>query len=156
NVQPLAWSLDAWTLGVDGVLPWQTIGRGDSWQRADTLSLFYPGRNGTLPVPSVRLKSFRRGHQDVEYLTLLSQSPAAPPWPAPGRVREALKLSGTRGASGLAAVEDAGTVRYGALRPGDLWSLRVRLGEALSSLHPAPSRRLVEFRTPRRDPSKLE
>ena len=26
NLQPVGWSLDAWSLGADGVLPWQTIG----------------------------------------------------------------------------------------------------------------------------------
>lgn len=30
NVQPAAWCLDAWTLGADGVLPWQTIGGAES------------------------------------------------------------------------------------------------------------------------------
>ncbi|HEX5446881.1 MAG TPA: SGNH/GDSL hydrolase family protein, partial [Pirellulales bacterium] len=47
NVQPAGWSIDAWSLGADGVLPWQTIGTADSWKRADRLSLFYPGRNGS-------------------------------------------------------------------------------------------------------------
>ena len=156
NVQPLAWSLDAWSLGVDGVLPWQTIGRGDSWNAADALSLFYPGRNGKTPVPSIRLKSFRRGQQDVEYLTLLSHSTGEPRWAVAARLRETLALSGRRGSSGLSAVEDAGTIRYADLKPRDVWAFRVRLGEALSALHPTPSRRLIEFRTPPRDPSTLE
>jgi Domain of unknown function (DUF4091) len=156
NVQPLAWSLDAWTLGVDGVLPWQTIGRAESWQTADTLALFYPGRHGKEPVPSIRLKAFRRGQQDVEYLTLLARSTHEPRWAVAQRVREQLKLSGARGSSGLAAVEDAGTIRYGNLRPQDIWTLRVRVGEVLSAQHPAPARRLVEFKTPPRDPSRLE
>ena len=43
NMQAVGWSLDSWSLGTDGVLPWQTVGRGDSWNKADTLSLFYPG-----------------------------------------------------------------------------------------------------------------
>ena len=97
NVQPLAWSLDAWTLGVDGVLPWQTVGRGDSWEKADPLALFYPGRDGKTPIPSVRLKAFRRGQQDVEYLTLLVKETGEPRWAVARRVREALRLSGERG-----------------------------------------------------------
>ena len=72
------------------------------------------------------------------------------------RVREALGLVGERGASGTAgAAEDAGLLRYKRLRPQDAWALRFRVGEAVSNLHPAPKRRLVEFRTPPRDPSKL-
>ena len=87
NLQPVGWSIDAWSLGADGVLPWQTIGTARSWQQGDELSLFYPmPRNGrgedrlakstNQPgaelgvVPSVRLKAYRRGQQDVEYLTL--------------------------------------------------------------------------------------
>ena len=41
NLQPVTWSLDAWSLGADGVLPWQTIGTAESWQKGDELSLFY-------------------------------------------------------------------------------------------------------------------
>jgi hypothetical protein len=156
NVQPVGWSLDAWSLGVDGVLPWQTVGRGDSWTEADELALFYPGRRGKVPAPSVRLKAFRRGQQDVEYLTLLSLTTGEPRWAVGRRVRETLGLAGERGASGFSGGEDAGVVRYGRLRPQDAWSLRVRLGQALSDLHPAPKSKLVDFRTPPRDPSKLE
>ena len=59
NVQPAAWSLDAWSLGADGVLPWQTIGTADSWKKADELSLFYPGRGGERPRRSPRSASRR-------------------------------------------------------------------------------------------------
>jgi hypothetical protein len=152
NMQPVGWCLDAWTLGMDGVLPWQTIGRAESWTTADPLSLFYPSRTGGEPSPSVRLKAYRRGQQDVEYLTLLGQLTGEPRWALGQRVREELKLEGERRTSGG---EDAGQIRFARLRPQDEWALRVRLGEALSALHPSPKRKLVDFRTPRRDPSKL-
>ena len=29
NLQPVAWCLDAWSLGADGVLPWQTVGNAE-------------------------------------------------------------------------------------------------------------------------------
>jgi hypothetical protein len=115
----------------------------------------YPGRNGKTPVPSVRLKAFRRGQQDVEYLTLLSQSIGEPRWAIAERVREELKLFGQRGASGSTAVEDAGLVRFDRLRPQDFWALRARFGEVLGSIHPVPKRRILEFRTPTRDPARL-
>ena len=157
NMQAVGWSVDAWALGTDGVLPWQTVGRGDSWSTADPLSLFYPGRRGRDPVPSVRLKAFRRGQQDVEYLTLLGLATGEPRWAVGRRVREALGLVGERGASGADAVEDAGLIRYQRLRPGDAWALRVRLGQFLSDARPAPKRKLVEFRTPpRTNPATLE
>src|SRR5262249_13344005 len=75
NTQPRGWCIDAWAIGCDGVLPWQTVGRDASWKEADTLALFYPARTKAEagPIPSVRLKAYRRGQQDVEYLTLLTQ-----------------------------------------------------------------------------------
>jgi hypothetical protein len=159
NMQPLGWCLDAWSRGTDGVVPWQTVGRGESWQRGDRLSLFYPGKAvGAAPVASVRLKAYRRGQQDVEYLTLLSQLTGQPRWAMGQRVREALRLSAERSATEAAGtgVEDAGMIRYANLRPQEAWALRVRLGAVLSAAHPPPRRRLVELRTPPRDPARLE
>jgi hypothetical protein len=164
NVQPVGWCLDAWSLGTDGVLPWQTVGNADSWERADELSLFYPGRvrgrgGAGRPspgvIPSIRLKAYRRGQQDVEYLTLWALLRHEPRWAVGRQVRAALNLAGTRHGTGLDVAEDAGRIDYARLRPQDLWALRVRIGEALSQAHPAPARKLVDFRTPRRDPEHL-
>src|SRR5690606_28467977 len=66
NAQPAGWCIDAWSLGIDGVLPWQTIGSARSWEQGDSQALFYPSPIG--PVPSVRLKAYRTGQQDVERL----------------------------------------------------------------------------------------
>jgi hypothetical protein len=167
NLQPAAWCLDAWTLGADGVLPWQTMGTAESWEKADELALFYPPRGQTgaqtrrapgpasgAPVPSVRLKSYRRGQQDIEYLTLWSSLHNEPRWAIGATARAALKLAGQKQATGFAAAEDPGRIDYDRLRPGDLWGLRVALGAALSRAHPAPRQKLVDFRTPRRDPRR--
>ena len=54
NLQPVAWCLDVWSLGADGVIPWQTVGNAESWDQADELSLFYPARVQELdagPIP---------------------------------------------------------------------------------------------------------
>jgi hypothetical protein len=152
NVQPLAWCLDAWALGCDGVEPWLAVGSTKSWRHADDTALFYPVPGDGDPVPSVRLKAYRRGQQDVEYLTLLAQVLRRPRWAVAERVREALHVAGKHTASGAA---DAGHVRYDRLRPQDVWRLRVQVGSALSEAHPKPRRRLVELRTPPRDPSRL-
>ncbi len=151
NVQPVGWSLDTWSLGCDGVLPWQTVGNDQSWKDADSLSLFYPARIGGGPVPSIRLKAYRRGQQEVEYLTLLARLTGEPRWAVGEQVRQALGLTARRQGSGG---EDAGLIQYDRLRPRDDWALRVQIGEALSARHPAPSRRLIELRTPLRDPSQ--
>jgi hypothetical protein len=156
NMQPVGWAWSAWSLGADGILPWQTIGEAGSWERGDALSLFYPARGGLPgPTPSVRLKAYRRGQQDAEYLTLLARVESEPRWALGRAVRDALRLSGRRRASDPAAAEDAGLVDFAGLRPQDAWAVRVQIGEALSAAHPEPRRRLVELRTPRRDPAAL-
>jgi hypothetical protein len=172
NLQPVGWCLETWSLGADGVLPWQTVGNAQSWERADELSLFYPGRapgrgrgrtreagradaSGAAPIPSIRLKAYRRGQQDVEYLTLWSLLHHEPRWAIGRQVRAALNLAGTRQGTGIAGAEYAGRIDYARLRPQDVWALRVRIGEALSQAHPAPASKIVDLRTPRRDPEHL-
>jgi len=164
NVQPVGWCLDVWSLGADGIIPWQTVGTADSWQRADELSLFYPGRGGSnrsgpaavpVPIPSIRLKAYRRGQQDVEYLALWSRLRNEPRWAVGEQVRAALKLAGTRQGTGVTGSEDAGRIDYARLRPRDVWALRFAIGEAISQAHPAAKSKLVEFRTPRRDPDHM-
>ena len=143
NLQPVAWCLDVWSLGADGVIPWQTVGNAESWNQADELSLFYPARSAgprAGPIPSIRLKAYRRGQQDVEYLTLWSQLRNEPRWAVGQQVRAALKLAGTRQGTGFTGGEDAGRIDYGRLRPRDVWALRVAIGEALSQAHPAPQK----------------
>jgi hypothetical protein len=170
NLQPVGWCLDSWSWGADGILPWQTVGNSESWERADELALFYPGRApargrgqggshgsavGSAPIPSIRLKAYRRGQQDVEYLTLWAHLRNEPRWAVGRQVRAALGLAGTRQGTGFAGGEDAGRIDYARLRPRDLWALRVRIGAALSEAHPVPAGRLVDFQTPRRDPNHL-
>lgn len=155
NMQPVGWCIDAWSRGADGVLPWQTVGEDASWAKADPLALFYPGGPAGLdgPVPSIRLKAYLRGQQDVEYLTLLSRLEKRSPLELGPSVRDALKLAGVRKGTGFTGGEDAGIIDYGNLKPQDAWALRVRLGEVLSAAKPPPEKRLVNFRTPRRDPA---
>ena len=77
------------------------------------LSLFYPARAaGQGPLPSVRLKAYRRGQQDVEYLTLLSQVKNQPRWAVGQKVREELYLSGERRGADPTAIEDAGVIHF--------------------------------------------
>jgi hypothetical protein len=156
NIQPAAWCVDAWTHGADGVEPWQTVGSGDSWRKASATALFYPGRRkGEGPFPSIRLKAYRRGQQDVEYLTLLSQVKAEPRWALGQKVREELRLAGVKRGTGFTGGEDAGVIHFSRLLPENLWAMRVRLGKVLSEAKPAAKRRLISFQTPPRDPARL-
>ncbi len=135
NVRAAAWCVDAWSLGMDGIIPWQTIGRPESWTVGDELALFYPANpevSGTEgPIPSLRLKAFRRGQQDVEYLALWAALRQEPRWAVGAEVRGALHLLDgvdRRSKGG----DDAGSIHYDQVRPADLWALRHRVGQALS------------------------
>jgi hypothetical protein len=149
NVQPAAWCLEAWGMGADGVVPWQTVGNEKSWKEGDALSLFYPSKDG--PVASVRLKSYRRGQQDVEYLNLLSQASHTPAFAIAEMMRRELKLAGTVRKT---SEDDAGTVQYNQVDPAALWALRVRVGATLDAMHAKAKPR--EWRLPQRDVTKLK
>ncbi|MDO5308900.1 MAG: DUF4091 domain-containing protein [Planctomycetia bacterium] len=134
--QPVLWSLDAWSLGADGVVPWQTIGTHDSWQTGDELSLFYPGRSDAEPsvVPSIRLKAYRRGQQDVEYLTLLQHELRLGREELANALREYLRLDDattTRNQS-----EDAGASGYNASAPERLALMRREIGQRINDALP--------------------
>ena len=150
NVQPAAWCIDTWALGLDGVLPWQTIGRAQSWSEADPLSLFYPGEPAGLkePVPSVRLKAYRRGQQDVEYLTILTAALKAPRFAVAQTAREFLKLAATVDKH---SADDAGLVSYREVDAVRMWELRLAAGAALDALNPPARRQYADFRAPVRD-----
>ena len=155
NVQPVAWCIDAWTLGLDGVLPWQTIGTDESWKTADELSLFYPGKNGGPPIPSIRLKAYRRGQQDVEYLTLLTKAKREPRWSIARRVRLTLKSAWLPKGSKPGGSEDAGRIDYGKLSTGDLADLRSAVRDEINAVGAKGESKLVDFRTPKRDPKPM-
>ncbi len=127
NTQPALWCLSAWAAGADGVLPWQTIGREKSWRTADQTALFYPAPDG--PRPSVRLKAFRRGQQDVEYLTALTAALGRDRVEVADWLRRNLNLDASVRKTHAA---DAGTAVFGAAGPADLWRLRARIGSFLS------------------------
>jgi hypothetical protein len=66
----LAWVLEAYRGGAEGVVPWQTVDRrGEAMQKGDPLGLFIFAGDGRIHH-SLRLKAYRRAQQDVEYLAL--------------------------------------------------------------------------------------
>lgn len=143
NLQPLLWTVSTWAEGGTGVLPWQTIGSRKSWKTAAPTALFYPHPQG--PLPSVRLKAFRQGQQDAEYLALFSHFRQVPrhrlnAWLAP-------YLGSSRVVRGYAA--DAGTARFESADPVKLWQMRYRLGKALSEMAPPYQAALPGWRDPR-------
>jgi hypothetical protein len=75
NTSMRAWCWRAWLGGADGIVPWNTIRGMEAWERAEPLTVFYVGQKfgADEPFPSLRLKAFRRGQQDMEYLLLLAR-----------------------------------------------------------------------------------
>jgi hypothetical protein len=75
NVAMRAWCWRVWTAGGDGLVPWNTVRGSEAWTRTTSETVFYTGsRFGkSEPFASLRLKAYRRGQQDLEYLMLLSQ-----------------------------------------------------------------------------------
>jgi len=140
NTQPVLWCLSAWSKGAIGVLPWQTIGNERSWRFADQNALFYPSEKG--PVPSVRLKAFTRGQQDVEYLVLFSVTFQRPFWLTANLWRS--EFDGLRSEVYKSSLEDAGMQRFSSVSPAQLWQLRYRIGSLISGKAPPYKRVLVE------------
>lgn len=139
NVQPAAWCLDAWLLGLNGVLPWQTLGTEKSWEQADPLALLYPPAprsTASGPVPSLRLKSFRYGQQLVEILSLLEQAEATSRAELRRTVLATLPLQAQREGSGFTGGEDAGRLAFHGLSPTQLEVLRVRAGQTVAGHRP--------------------
>ncbi|MCL2348513.1 MAG: DUF4091 domain-containing protein [Planctomycetaceae bacterium] len=136
-VQPVAWSWDAWTRGADGIVPWQTIGTKESWTTSDPLALFYPNPEENGPetsqvIASHRLKAYRRGQQDIEYLIQLMKATGTPRWNISQAVRAELNLDSE---NTISHPEDAGTMFFKRCRPEDFQRLRTRAASCLESVN---------------------
>lgn len=129
NTQPVMWSLLAWSGGAEGLLPWQTIGGKKSWTTAHTTALFYPTEDGG-PLPSIRLKAFRRGQQDVEYLSLLQKRLGPERFTVAKWLHDQIDMT----VNVLKSSEtDAGTATFATADPARLWRLRYKVGRYLSN-----------------------
>lgn len=132
-----AFTVKTYLKGADGVLPWQTVGQSSSWDKVEKsdLSVFYPafkkwGYNGC--YGSLRLKSFRDGQQDAEYLNMLSI--------ASGGTRKEVEKALTPYISFESVVKkmnelDAGSVSFSNADAEKLETMRRVLGYNINLLH---------------------
>jgi hypothetical protein len=134
NFQPLFWCLSAWAKGASGILPWQTIGGKDCWQSGDQTAIFYP--YGKEVMPSIRLKAFTRGQQDVEYLTLFCRKTKRSQINIGDWLNGMINLDGKVQKN---SNEDAGTIIFEGKNNTALWLLRGQIGNWLSEKGPAYS-----------------
>ncbi len=154
--QPLvvnaAWCAETWSLGADGIVPWQTIGNKDSLTKPDDLAIFYPGPDG--PLPSLRLKAVRAGQQLAEYLTIYAV--------ASGQDRDAvgaavLQLPGMRAGTVRTYADDAGSSAFGDGAARSVAELRLRLGAWLdANALPTTRDRWHDPRPRAQDPSRIK
>ena len=141
NLQSSAWCLDAWCLGADGVVPWNTIGTARSWTEPDQTCLFYPTEKG--PLPSLRLKAFCHGQQLVEYLVIFTQLAGHDRRSVAEAVRRKMGLDGRLTKT---SEDDAGSMSYDRFSPESLELLRFRLGSWIAAQKPADRRAWTEPR----------
>lgn len=130
NVMLRAWAWRVWLNGGDGLLPWLATRTQSAWDKAEPLTVFYSGGKfgQTDPFASLRLKAYRRGQQDMEYLNLLAHAKGWSRDALTRAVRQALDLSGEVEER---YEEDAGTMHFGRIRNADLDTLRRRAAAAL-------------------------
>jgi len=130
NVGMRAWCWRAWTAGADGIVPWNTVRGMEAWDRAEPLTVFYVGKKFGVdkPFDCLRLKAFRRGEQDVEYLMMLARKHGWDREAVSRAVASAAKLSG-----GIEqrSEEDAGVVSFQQATDTALDQLRLRVAAAL-------------------------
>jgi hypothetical protein len=131
NVGMRAWCWRAWIAGADGIVPWNTVRGMEAWDRAEPLTVFYAGKKFGVdkPFDSLRLKAFRRGQQDIEYLVMLAGKNGWDREAVSRAVASAAKLSG-----GILqrSEEDAGVVSFQQASDSALDQLRLRVAGALA------------------------
>jgi hypothetical protein len=127
-----AWCWRAWVTGADGIVPWNTVRGMEAWNRAEPLTVFYVGKKFGLdrPFDCLRLKAFRRGEQDVEYMTLLAKKKGWDREAVSRAVAGALDLSEN---SSRAYEDDAGNIRFDRISDQQIDGLRLRVAAAIQS-----------------------
>jgi hypothetical protein len=130
NVGMRAWCWRAWVTGADGIVPWNTIRGMEAWNRAEPLTVFYVGKRFGLnePFGCLRLKAFRRGEQDVEYMTLLARKKG---WDREAVARAIVGALDLSEETRREYEEDAGAIRFDRVADPQLDHLRLRLAAAL-------------------------
>lgn len=128
----VAWCLKAWLAGADGVVPWNSVGGDESFERPSETALMVPGRRFGLsePVASLRLLALRQGQQECERLRLVADKL--------GASREQL----AEAAAGLVDLEaqvrqrfldEAAPLDFSSLSPSALEALRASLAAILEA-----------------------
>jgi len=130
NVGMRAWCWRAWATGADAIVPWNTVRGMEAWDRAEPLTVFYVGKKFGLnqPFDCLRLKAFRRGEQDVEYMTLLARQKG---WNREAVSHAIVSLLDLSEDTRRKYEEDAGSLSFDKIADMQLDQLRLRIAAAL-------------------------
>lgn len=155
NVSVRAWCWNVWLHGGNGVVPWNAVRGSEAWERAEPLTVFYPGtRFGkNEPFGSLRLKAYRRGQQDMEYLVLLAKKAG---WDRDAVARAASGALDLSGDFRQADEEDAGSVSFNNVKDGQFEAVRQRVARVLSEQAGAAADVARVVRNARRAPALPE
>jgi hypothetical protein len=132
----VAQALDLYGRGVDGFVPWLTLGNEGNWTNFEDTCVYYQGKPQGIagPCASLRLKAYRRGEQDVEYIWLLAEKRGLlKDDPSRLRVGEMVK-SAIRAKRELGKLDAQGAVTESlkGLRPSDFEALRRAVAKELT------------------------
>jgi hypothetical protein len=132
NVSMRAWCWRVYLNGGDGLLPWNAVRGARAWEKAEQLTVFYPGNKFGVqqPFASMRLKAYRRGQQDVEYLILLAKKHG---WDRDAVTHAASMALDLTADIAMESAEDAGQIRFQSITNSDLEELRWRVASAYLS-----------------------
>lgn len=130
NVAMRAWCWRTWVGGADGIVPWNTVRGAEAWDRAEPLTVFYVGKKFGVdePFDCLRLKAFRRGQQDAEYMAMLARKKG---WDRDAVARAIAGSLDLSEQTGRQPEEDAGSIRFDRLDDAQLDQLRLRIAAAL-------------------------
>jgi len=135
NTRTVAWVLNAWANGANGVLPWQTLGGDEALDTNDAgagggNALLVPGERFGVPVMGdMRLKALREGQQLVEYLTILAARRGLEREQIKAMLHRAVALeAGTRPGTGA---DNAEALVFGTMESRQLAELRRRVAELI-------------------------
>ncbi|MBI3828676.1 MAG: hypothetical protein HY291_04120 [Planctomycetes bacterium] len=131
----VAQGLDLYSRGVDGFVPWLTLGGEKNWERFEDTCVFYTGKPHNIQgaCASLRLKAYRRAEQDIEYVRLFAEKNGLLK-DDPDRVQVAKLLGGAIQSTkklGTLDAQGAVTESFDGLKAEDFEQLRRALGKAL-------------------------
>jgi hypothetical protein len=132
SLESAAWCLKAFSVGADGVLPWQSVGRDAAFERPDPNGLLVAGnRFAVTAVASMRVMALRHGAQQCELLRqVLDRNAGWSRWHALALVQQKVPLAAM---GNLKNVDEASAAAFQAMTAQNFLELKEGLLQMLSA-----------------------